>query len=83
MLLIAFSVGWEISLHCICFKREDVPYFIFLWMGEALAFCVGGENLPNGFLHEQKRSRLHLLKEEESPHYIFFTREGSGPLYFR
>ena len=36
MLHIAFSVGWEISLHCICFKREDVPYLIFLWMGEAL-----------------------------------------------
>ena len=76
MLLIACSVGWEISLHCICFKREDVYFFIFIWMGEA-PHCIVRRRWesPKGILFTN-RNALHCICWNRKNLPIIFSLRG-------
>ena len=71
MFIIAFSLRWEKSLHCICSKRENDSYGISCgWARLPIAVCLGGENLPIEFSSQARMLFTAFAKREEaSPHY--------------
>ena len=86
----------EDAPHCMFCRMGDISplYLLQKERCSLLHFPLGGRSFPShfaqelrisqmDFLHKHKRFSRHLLQDEECFHYIFFTREESGPLYFR